>query len=336
MTPAPASEYTVYRGVEGVVKKSSAQLPPLGPKDILLKITHSGVCGTDLGYMPFGIALGHEGVGIVQAVGSDVTQFKVGDRAGGGYHRNSCGHCSYCLFGQDIWCYERSVFGEKDYHNGTFGEYYIGVETYLHKIPDGLASEHAAPLQCAGATTYNAISSVAKPGDRVGIIGIGGLGHLAIQFAQKLGAQVVVFSTSSSKEEEARKLGASEFYLLDEVDKIKKPVNILVVAGNTYPNWKKFLVKNVVARAGTVIPLAAPHGDLALPAFELFFDGYNVRSSLVASRAKHNEMLEFAAFHGVKPWIEEFELSEKGIEDAIGKLRSNKLRYRGVLVAKDA
>lgn len=233
------SEYRVFRGVDGAIKPSSTQKPPLGPKDILVKITHSGVCATDLGYVPYGIALGHEGVGIVEAVGSDVTQFKVGERAGGGYHRNSCGHCNYCLTGQDIWCYERSVFGENDYHNGTFGEYYIGKETYLHKIPEGMASEHAAPLQCAGATTYNALVQVVKPGDRVGIIGIGGLGHLAIQFARKLGTEVVVFSTSKGKEDEAKKLGASEFYLLDELEKLPKPVNTLVVAGNKYPDWEK-------------------------------------------------------------------------------------------------
>lgn len=234
-----SSEYTVFRGVDGAVKQATTPLPALGPKEILVKITHSGLCATDLAYLPYGLALGHEGVGIVEAIGSEVTQFKVGERAGGGYHRNSCGHCKYCLSGQDIWCYERSVFGEGDYNNGTLSKYFIGIETYLHKIPEGLASEHAAPLQCAGATTYNALVSVVKPGDRVGIIGIGGLGHLAIQFARKLGTEVVVFSTSRDKEEEARKLGASEFYLLDETEKVTKPVDTLVVAGSRYPDWKK-------------------------------------------------------------------------------------------------
>jgi D-arabinose 1-dehydrogenase-like Zn-dependent alcohol dehydrogenase len=239
MTSNTATEYQVFRGADGAVKKSTSPLPSLGPKDILVRITHSGVCASDLAYVPYGIALGHEGVGIVEAIGSEVVQFKVGDRAGGGYHRDSCGHCTYCLSGQDIWCYERSIYGEKDYNNGTFGEYYIGVETYLHKIPDGLASEHAAPLQCAGATTYNALVSVVKPGERVGIVGIGGLGHLAIQFARKLGTEVVVFSTTKSKEDEARKLGASEFYLLDELEKIQEPVTTLVIAGNRYPDWSK-------------------------------------------------------------------------------------------------
>lgn len=96
------------------------------------------------------------------------------------------------------------------------------------------------------------------------------------------------------------------------------------------------MVKEVLARAGNVVPLAAPQGDMSLPAFQMFFDGYNVRSSLVASRAKHDEMLAFAASNDVKPWVEQFELSEKGIADAIDKLNGNKMRYRAVLVAKDS
>jgi D-arabinose 1-dehydrogenase-like Zn-dependent alcohol dehydrogenase len=107
-------EYTVFRGVGGIIKGSLAQKPQLGPKDILIRITHTGFCASDVAYVEYGIVLGHEGVGIVEAIGSDVTQFKVGERAGGGYHRGSCGHCSYCLSGEDIWCYERSIFGETD------------------------------------------------------------------------------------------------------------------------------------------------------------------------------------------------------------------------------
>ena len=117
---APSTAFSVYRGAEGSVKKVAGKHRDLGPKEILVKITHSGLCSTDLAYIPYGIALGHEGVGIVEAIGNEVTQFKVGERAGGGYQKNSCGHCSYCLSGQDIWCYERSIFGEGDYDNGTF------------------------------------------------------------------------------------------------------------------------------------------------------------------------------------------------------------------------
>jgi D-arabinose 1-dehydrogenase-like Zn-dependent alcohol dehydrogenase len=228
-----------YRGVENVVKSVPSDLPALGPLDVLIKITHSSLCGTDLAYIKYGIALGHEGIGIVQEVGNAVTQLKIGDRVGGGYHRGSCGHCKYCLSGQDIWCYERIIFGEGDYGNGTFSSYYIGRETYVHKIPEAIPSEFAAPLQCAGATVYGALVGIVKPSQRVGIIGIGGLGHLAIQFASKLGASVIVFSHSANKEAEARSFGAAEFYSLDDVSKIAAPVDLLVLTANRYPDWSK-------------------------------------------------------------------------------------------------
>lgn len=235
------TEYNVFRGVNGAITATPSKIPSLGPKDILIKLTHTGVCYTDREFYRLGapLALGHEGVGTVVAIGSAVTAVKPGDRAGGGFHKDSCGHCKYCLSGNDIQCYERTIFGEGDYNNGTFAPYYIGKETFVHKIPEGLASEHAAPLQCAGATTYNALADTIKPGDRVGILGIGGLGHLAIQFAAKMGADVVVFSTSKDKEAEAKEFGAKEFVLTNEPEKISAPVKVLIVAGNKYPDWSK-------------------------------------------------------------------------------------------------
>ncbi|KAH6672469.1 chaperonin 10-like protein [Halenospora varia] len=323
----------VYRGVGGAGKSSPLPVPTdLGPKEVLINITHSSLCGTDLHFLDTGMALGHEGVGIVEKIGSEVTQFKVGDRAGAGYIRNSCGHCSYCLKGQDEYCYERSAYGEKDHSTGTFGDYYVGLETYLHTIPDNLASEFASPLQCAGATVYSAIISSTKPGDRVGIIGIGGLGHLAIQFSAKLGFETIVFSTTAAKEEEAKSLGASEFYLLGEPEKITKPINTLIIAGNKYPDWSKLLKKEIIARDANIVPLSAPSGPIELPSWPMFFDGYNLITSLVASRPVHDEMLTFAAHHEIKPIIEKFDFSEDGFKKAVDKLQSGKLRYRGVLV----
>jgi D-arabinose 1-dehydrogenase-like Zn-dependent alcohol dehydrogenase len=234
-------QYEVYRGVEGKIVATPVAIPDLGRHDVLIRITHTGVCYSDLEYFNSGapLALGHEGVGEVIAIGSDVKQFKIGDRAGGGFHRDSCGHCHYCLTGNDIYCSERVLLGEGDYNNGTFGRYYIGKETYVHRIPDSIPSAEAAPLQCAGATVYSALIDHVKPTQRVGIIGIGGLGHLAIQFASKFGAEVVVFSTSSNKEQEAKGFGANEFVLLDELEKLKAPVDILVLTASKYPDWNK-------------------------------------------------------------------------------------------------
>jgi D-arabinose 1-dehydrogenase-like Zn-dependent alcohol dehydrogenase len=233
--------YTVYRGIDGAITATPAKIPALGPKGVLIRITHSGVCYSDREYFRLGApcALGHEGVGEVLAVGPAVTSLKPGDRAGGGFHRHSCGHCKYCLSGRDILCYERTLFGEGDYDNGTFGEYYVGEETYVHRIPDALPSDAASVLQCAGATVYSALVSNVKTTDRVGVIGVGGLGHLAIQYASKMGAEVAVISSSKDKEAEAREFGASEFVLLNEVEKISAPLDVLVLTASKYPDWDK-------------------------------------------------------------------------------------------------
>jgi D-arabinose 1-dehydrogenase-like Zn-dependent alcohol dehydrogenase len=277
----------------------------------------------------------------------------------------SCGKCSYCLSGNDIWCDNRDIYGEASFDTGTFGTYYVGAETYLHRIPDALSSADAAPLQCAGATVYAALINVIQPGRRVAVLGIGGLGHLAIQFAAKLGAEVVVFSSSPDKESEARAFGASEFYLLSEPEKIRSPVDVLVLTGSKYPDFPayvlaipflpppysfhpsllppyphaltspRFMKKEILARTGTVVPLTASASQaLALPALRLLFDGYNVRSSLVASRRAHDDMLRFAALHAIKPAVELFPLDEHGWESALDRLESGAVRYRAVLTSE--
>ncbi|KFZ25252.1 hypothetical protein V502_00266 [Pseudogymnoascus sp. VKM F-4520 (FW-2644)] len=324
---------TVYRGMDGKVRQTTFDMPSeLGPHEVLVKITHSGLCGTDIHGIAHGIALGHEGVGIVTAVGSSVTSYKVGDRAGGGFLRNSCGNCKYCLSGREIWCLDRNIFLFADFNTGTFSDYYIGLDKFIYHIPDSIASEHAAPLQCAGATVYSALVDNLEPGDRVGIVGMGGLGHLAVQFANKLGAETVVFSTSRNKEAEARGFGASEFVLLSELEKVQKPVDVVLIAGSQYPDWSKFLLNNVVARRARIIPLNAPPSTVELPAESIFWQGYDVVSSLVSSPKTHIEMLNFAGHHGIKPVIETFDMSEAGIAQALEKMENGTIRYRGVLV----
>lgn len=234
--------YMGYRVKDGGIASFEAKIPTLGPRDVLVRITHSGVCASDAVYLMLGapIALGHEGVGIVEAVGPSVTQFEVGDRAGGGFLRDACGNCKYCLSGKDIYCYNRVIPAEGDFDNGTFSRYYVGKESFLHKIPDGISSEEAAPLQCAGVTVYSALKDTIKSGQRVGIFGIGGLGHLAIQYASKMGAEVVVYSSSAKKEKEARQWGASEFHLVSTMfETATAPVEVLVITGSAYPDFDK-------------------------------------------------------------------------------------------------
>lgn len=131
------------------------------------------------------------------------------------------------------------MFGESDTDNGTLADYFVADETFLYKIPNGMSSEDAAPMQCAGATVYCALADKVNGGDRIGIMGIGGLGHLAIQFAMKLGVTVVVISHSRNKEAEAKGFGAHEFYLNDELENMPAPLDFLLLTGSGFPPFEK-------------------------------------------------------------------------------------------------
>ncbi|KAF9223680.1 hypothetical protein BS17DRAFT_817325 [Gyrodon lividus] len=315
-------DFTVYKGSEeGKVVKSQSHRGNLKPDEVLLKITHAGLCGTDQHFKSIDMVLGHEGVGIVQQVGANVLAFKVGDRAGWGYLHDACLHCDQCLSGNEIHCSERAMYGVDDKDQGAFASHAIWKASFLFHIPDAIPSEEAAPLMCAGATVFNALYlGNVHPTDRVGVLGIGGLGHLAIQFASKMGCEVVVFSGTDSKKEEAKKLGASEFYAtkgLQTLD-IGRPVDHLLVTTSSQPDWNLFLP--VVARRGTIFPLSVSENDLVLPYMTIVSNGIRVHGIICPSRGVHVKMLRFAAFHGIKPMVQQFEMSVEGIEDAMAKL----------------
>ncbi|KAF2095085.1 GroES-like protein [Rhizodiscina lignyota] len=325
------STNNVLRQIDGKIHQTSMPNASLKPNQVRVKITHSGFCGTDHTYMPYGIALGHEGVGTVEEVGSSVTDLNVGDRVGGGYYRGSCGKCKYCTTGRESWCYTRDMYGESNTDNGTLSDHFIAEETYLYKIPDNMPSEEAAPLQCAGATVYKALVDHIRSGDRVGIQGIGGLGHLAIQFAAKLGATVVVLSTTRSKEQEAKDFGAHEFYLMDEVEKLSAPIDLLILTGSRFPDFERFFKKEILSRNATIVPISGDMNQMVLPMPSTLFNGYNISPSLVADRKTHRDMLNFAAVHQIHPVIEQFPLTVEGLTEAVKKMESGHLRYRAVL-----
>lgn len=329
--------FTVFKGSEkGQIVESKTEKPDLKANEVLLKVTHSGLCGTDVHYKGADIVLGHEGVGTVEAIGASVTLFKKGDRAGWGYNHNCCGHCKQCLSGNDIFCPERAMYGEADLDQGSLASHAVWKESFLFHIPDAMASEHAAPLQCGGITVYNALQLYpVKAGDRVGILGVGGLGHLAIQFAGRMGCEVVVFSGSDSKKEEAIKLGAKEFYAMKGVEKLEleggRGIDRLLVTASAQVDWSVY--QNVMNPGGVIYPLSVSEGDLQMPYMPLLLNGLRVQGSVVGSRKIHREMLEFAATQSIKPIIEAFPLNKRGIDEAFQTLEDGKMRYRGVLVA---
>ncbi|EXV02616.1 Zn-dependent alcohol dehydrogenase family protein [Metarhizium robertsii] len=300
-------DFTVFKGSKtGEIVEATGHRDP-GPTEVIVKISHCGVCGTDEHFLHADQGLGHEGVGVITELGSavhEVSNFKVGDRVGMGWFHKFCGNCRPCLTGFSNNCASAKSFGSNNLDQGCFGSFVAWDVSALFKIPDAIAFEDAGPLMCGGATVFSPLhTSGAKPGDRVGIIGIGGLGHLAIQFASKMGMEAVVFSSSASKKEEALEFGASEFYTAAD---LAKPENIERV--------------DILLITSSVMP-------------DLSTTGIRIIGSAVASAGTQQAMLAFAAKKGIKPQIEKFPLTKDGVVDAMTRLKEGKMRYRGVLVA---
>jgi D-arabinose 1-dehydrogenase-like Zn-dependent alcohol dehydrogenase len=191
----------VFKGSkDGTIRASQTTRPDLQNDEVLVEITASGLCGTDEHFRNIDMVLGHEGVGRIKALGPSVRKLKIGERVGWGYLHDSCGQCQQCLRGTETFCPERKMYGEYDLDQGSFGDLAVWRELYLFRVPDSLSDEDAAPLMCAGSTVFNALhNNNVQPTHRVGVVGIGGLGHLAIEFASKMGCEVVVFSGTEAK-----------------------------------------------------------------------------------------------------------------------------------------
>ena len=277
------------------------------------------------------MVLGHEGVGVVEAVGPECHILKKGDHIGWGYEVDSCGHCIECLQGSETYCPERATYGGKNLDQGSFASHAIWRESFLYIIPKGVSDVDAAPLQCGGATTFTALHGI-KPSDTVGILGVGGLGHLAIQFAAKMGCRVVVLSSSDKKRAEAMKLGAHEFIATKGAKEltVSSPLNRLLVTAAVPPDWD--LIMPIMAPRSAIYPLSVSFENLVIPYMALIMQGISVQGSLVAPRNQHRQMLEFAALHQIKPIVEEFPMTEEGIKQAMDKLDRNEVYYRAVLV----
>jgi len=329
--------FTVFKGSkEGKIVKSQTTRPDLKNDDVYVKITASGLCGTDEHYRHADMGLGHEGAGVVEEVGPNVKVLKKGDRVGWGYQHDSCGHCEWCLTGRETYCEERAMYAYSNLDQGSFGSHAVWREAFLFKIPDAISDSDAAPLMCGGATVFNALKMYnIQPTDRVGIMGVGGLGHLAIQFASKMGCDVVVFSGTESKKEEAIKLGANEFVAMKGKTELNigRKLNALLVTTNVQPDWN--IILPTMAPNSKIFPLTISEGDFTIPYLGLVLNGIQVQGSVVSARAIHNNMLLFAAQHHIKPIKMEFPLTEDGITNAMDTLREGNMRYRGVLIPQN-
>ncbi|KAI9933616.1 hypothetical protein ASPWEDRAFT_185755 [Aspergillus wentii DTO 134E9] len=326
--------FNVFRGSpEGKIVTDQTTYT-LGPNEVFIETTHSGLCGTDEHYLKTGQVLGHEGVGIVKALGSNVTSVKVGDRVGFGYTHSICAACDNCATGWDQYCRKRKQYGFHDFDNGTFGDGAVWDANCVYPIPDGYDSVHAAPLMCAGATVWTVLTRFGiRPDDRVGIMGVGGLGHVAIKLASAMGCHVVVLSSSESKGQEAMEFGASEYHVFrsgGEPPKDFKPVKHLLLCGSGGMDYQ-FLLP-LMDSPSTIYPLTATFEPAPIPTLQLDFQGVCIQGSLVASRHGIRTLLEFAARKNIIPNVMTFPFTADGIGQAMETLRVGKMRYRGVLV----
>jgi propanol-preferring alcohol dehydrogenase len=315
-------------------------VPTPGPGQILVKIAASGVCHTDLhaaqGDWPVKpkppFIPGHEGVGHVAAVGAGVTHVREGDRVGVPWLYSACGHCAHCLGGWETLCGEQQNTGYSV--NGGFAEYVIADPNYVGHLPDNIGFIEIAPILCAGVTVYKGLKVTdTKPGDWVAISGIGGLGHMAVQYAKAMGLNVVAVDIDDKKLKLAESLGAALTVNARDVDPaafIQKEIGgahgVLVTAVST----KAFQQAMGMARRGGTISLnGLPPGDFPLSIFDTVLNGLTVRGSIVGTRLDLQEALDFAAAGKVRATVGTEQL--ENINDVFDRMRRGEIEGRLVL-----
>jgi alcohol dehydrogenase, propanol-preferring len=318
-------------------------IPTPGPGQALVEVFATGVCHTDLhavdGDWPvkpiMPLIPGHEGAGIVAALGQGVTHLKEGDRVGIAWLHSACGHCEFCLAGWETLCLEQQNSGYSV--NGSFAEYALGQADYLGRIPKSLSFIDAAPILCAGVTTYKGLKMTqARPGEWVVISGTGGLGHVAIQYAKAMGLHVAAVDLGPEKMALASRLGAEitiDARTEDPAKEIQKQIGgahgVLVTAVSPIA-FKQGV--GMLRRGGTCVMNGLPPGEFPVSIFDVVLNGYTIRGSIVGTRLDLEESLEFAAEGKVKATIETLPL--ESINDVFSRLKKGQVNGRVVLDLK--
>lgn len=330
---------------ESPLKQISVQRREVLPHDVEMEILFCGICHSDLhqikndfGGTMFPIVPGHEIVGRVTAVGGHVTKFKVGDLAAVGCIVDSCGRCEYCETDLQQFCDEGVTFSfnsiEKHLGGHTFGGFsktYVCDERYVLKMPAFEDLAAAAPLLCAGITVYSPLKHWgAGPGKKVGILGIGGLGHVAIKIAKAMGAHVVVFTTSPSKVEDAKRLGADEAVLssdAEQMEKYSRSLHFILDTVSAKHDVNTYL--NLLRHDGTVVLVGLPPEALEVGAFSIVSGRRSLSGSNIGGINETQEMLEFCAKHNITADIELVNI--QNVNEAFERLEKGDVKYRFVI-----
>jgi uncharacterized zinc-type alcohol dehydrogenase-like protein len=310
------------------------ETPQLGPYDCILQVKACGLCHSDIhvidgAFEPTYPAVpGHEVVGEVIEKGAMVRHLKIGDRVGVGWQRASCLGCRDCLTGHENLCDEKQTVITNGY--GGFGDYLFMDSRFCFPLPVGIATEAAGPLLCGGVTVYSGLRNAGmSSGQEIGVLGVGGLGHLAIQFAARLGNRVTAFTTSPDKADLAVRLGAhAAVVTAREKPVVPRPLDILVSTAPARLDWNAYL--ELLGSNGTMVFLAIMDEPLSINPLLLLAKQRRVMGSAIGGRSTILEALDIANRFGVAPVIETFPLSE--VNTAISKLRDNTIRFRAVIL----
>lgn len=316
----------------------------VGPHDVLIDIKFAGICHSDIhqatdgwGEGIFPMVPGHEIAGVVAEVGSEVTRHAVGDHVGVGCFVDSCGECEYCLRGDEHYCVE----GSTDTYNGrdrngepTYGGYSTHVvvdENYTLRIPEGIALDVAAPLLCAGITTYSPLRRWnAGPGTKVAVVGLGGLGHMAVKIAHAMGAEVTVLSQSLRKQEDGLRMGASSYYATSDPETfatLGSTFDLIISTVSAPMDFGALL--GLLKPQGALVNVGAPEEPVSINLFSVIIGGRTLAGSQIGGIRETQEMLDFCARHALGAEIEV--ISADRINEAYERVTGSDVRYRFVI-----
>jgi len=317
----------------------------VGPHDVLIEIRYAGVCHSDIhtvrgdwGKVPYPLTVGHEIVGVVAEVGSEVTRHAVGDRVGVGCMVNSCRECVNCRAGQQQYCLQgntqtyASTDRDGTVTQGGYSTHIVVVEDFVLRVPEAIPYEAAAPLLCAGITTYSPLRHwQAGPGTRVAVVGLGGLGHLAVKIAHAMGAEVTVLSQSLKKQEDGLRLGADHYFATSDPATFEQLASSFDLIVNTVSSASLDIngLLSLLALDGTLVNVGAPAEPLPIQVFALFGNRRSFAGSGIGSIDETQEMLDFCAEHGIAAEVEVIGVDQ--VNDAYERVLASDVRYRFVI-----
>ena len=320
----------------GELKPFSYELAHLGPEQVDIKVSHCGICHSDLsminnewGMTSYPLVPGHEIIGEVVAAGDAVKNLKVGDKVGLGWLSASCMSCSQCMDGDQHLCStnEATIVGR----HGGFADYVRGHWSWAIPLPDAIDLAKAGPLLCGGITVFSPILLAGvKPTDSVGVIGIGGLGHMALKFLKHWGCEVIAFSSNPDKKEEILKMGATKVVNSkdpEELANIAGSLSFILNTTNVSLDWNAYLT--CLKPKGKFHTVGAVLEPMAIPAFSLIMGEKTVGGSPIGSPELTKTMLDFCVRHDIYPTVEEFPMEK--VNEAMAHLEEGKARFRIVL-----